>query len=105
MRPNFRNDPTEKGSVRELLRRLSAYSDKLRAPTIAALILAGAIVAILYAFAVAFGSAAFAAMLMNKIFPVLYIANIIVCLVGIIYTYLTGAHGFRFNVSSDEQPK
>ena len=49
MRPNFRNDPTEKGSVRELLRRLSTYSDKLRAPTIAALILAacGAVLTII----------------------------------------------------------
>lgn len=85
--------------------KLIHISSRICTAGIAALILAGAIVAILYAFAVAFGSAAFAAMLMNKIFPVLYIANIIVCLVGIIYTYLTGAHGFRFNVSSDEQPK
>lgn len=85
--------------------KLIHISSRICAAGIAVLILAGAIVAILYAFAVAFGSAAFAAMLMNKIFPVLYIANIIVCLVGIIYTYLTGAHGFRFNVSSDEQPK
>ncbi len=49
MRPNFRNDPTEKGSVRELLRHLLAYSTKLRAPTLAALILAacGAVLTII----------------------------------------------------------
>ncbi len=49
MGPRFHNHTTEKGSVRELLRRLSAYSDKLRAPTIAALILAacGAVLTII----------------------------------------------------------
>ena len=49
MGPRFHNHTTGKGSVRELLRRLSAYSDKLRAPTIAALILAacGAVLTII----------------------------------------------------------
>ena len=68
---------------------------------IAALLISGVLISLFYAFALIIGGntgAAIEDLLTNRIFPILYVLNILLCIDGIIYTYLNGAKGFRFNV-------
>lgn len=68
--------------------------------TIAMLVL-GILTALLYVVAFLFGGAlaeSIVAFVNGRVFPVMFVLNILFCVSGIVHTYLIGNRGFRFDI-------
>lgn len=84
-----------------MIERLKRLTLKLFIWGIGLLLLVGAVIAFVYIVLFFIGSTAavrIESFIRETIFPILFVLNIFLCVIGIIYVYLIKDKGFRFNV-------